>query len=185
MDHQLSPQELWVLSYYQASELAGALFFGRLARRFEDEEVRYHLVQHCAEEARHAALWAETIRETGHYPLRITQTYQSQYVTNIGLPTTLTEILVLTRVFEERIYDHFSAHSRRAELHPAVKKTLERMLKEEEGHLGWIEKKLSENEKEKEYAEILYQRYKEIDKKIYQEVIQYEKKLWEFLNVKP
>lgn len=175
--------ELWVLSYYRASELAGALLFGRLARRTIDPEMAALLTDHFAEEARHAQLWTQTIRRLGHWPIRITETYQSRYAREIGLPTSIPQILVLTRVFEERICHHFSRHARRPNTHPAVKETLLTMLRDESQHLDWVGKKLAEYEiAGVEDIAGLTRSYREADERIYRDVLIHEKRLWDFLG---
>ncbi|HUP18464.1 MAG TPA: hypothetical protein VM778_00775, partial [Gemmatimonadota bacterium] len=60
---EIDENELWLLSYYHASELAGALVMGRLAAQTDDDELRVRLTEHCAEEANHAWLWTRTILE--------------------------------------------------------------------------------------------------------------------------
>ena len=60
---EISENDLWILSYYRESELAGALIMGRLARETDDDDLRVHLTEHCAEEANHAWLWTKTIVE--------------------------------------------------------------------------------------------------------------------------
>lgn len=182
--NSIRPDELWVLSYYRASELAGALFFGRLARRATDPEMAVLLTCHFAEEAQHARLWTETIRRLGHWPIQITETYQSRYAREIGLPTSMAQILVLTRVFEERIYHHFSLHARRPDVHPLVRETLLSMLRDEDHHLDWVRNKLAEYETEG-LADVtsLTRQYKEVDECIYREALTYEKRLWDFLGM--
>lgn len=182
MKRSLSKEELWVLSYYRASELAGALFFGRLARRMADDELRVFLTEHFAEEANHAWLWTETIRRLGHYPVQITETYQSRYSTEIGIPTTLAEILMITKIFEERIYQHFSKHAQRKDLNPILKATLKKMLDDEEGHLGWIEKKLVEEKKRGVDIRALEQRFRKVDENIYKDMLEHEQTLSRFLS---
>ncbi|HET6761423.1 MAG TPA: hypothetical protein VFH13_04945, partial [Gemmatimonadaceae bacterium] len=58
---QITENELWLLSYYRESELAGGLLMGRLARETDDDDLRVRLTEHCAEEAGHAWAWTETI----------------------------------------------------------------------------------------------------------------------------
>src|SRR5258708_27184911 len=76
---EITENELWLLSYYRESELAGALLMGRLARETEDDDLRVRLTEHCAEEARHAWAWTETILKVGGTPRRVSETYQSRY----------------------------------------------------------------------------------------------------------
>ena len=178
----LDETELWVLSYYRASELAGALLFGTLARRTPDSELAVYLTRHFAEEARHAWMWTETIRELGHLPVPIMETYQSQYAREAGIPASMGEVLILTQVFEERIYSHFSRHATRPGVQPEVKRTLEVMLAEEEGHLDWVRKWL---EKDGRDYSAVKQRYREIDERIYRQALPYEQRLWDFLKRTP
>ena len=185
MSDRLQPEEVWVLSYYRASELAGALLFGRLARRTTDGELAVFLTEHFAEEAQHAWLWTDTLRRLGHRPIAITETYQSRYAREIGLPTSMPKILALTRVFEERIYHHFSLHARRKDTHPLVRETLLRMLRDEDGHLDWVRTKLAEYEANGLVdLAALARTYQEADERIYGDVIAYEGRLWEFLGMK-
>lgn len=174
-----SPEEVWVLSYYRASELAGALLFGRLARRTADDELRSFLTRHFAEEAQHAWIWTETIEKIGATPLPIAETYQSQYASRAGLPSSMIEVLLLTETFERRIREHFQLHARRTR-HPVVRATLERMLAEEEGHLDWIEQRLAAAPAEEVGA--LRARYQAVDEAIYATLRERERTLWEFLD---
>jgi rubrerythrin len=181
----IPPEEVWVLSYYRASELAGALLFGRLARRTTDGELAVFLTEQFAEEARHAWEWTDTLRRLGHRPLPITETYQSRYAREIGMPTSMPKILALTQVFEERIYQHFSLHARRADTHPVVRGTLEQMLRDEDGHLDWVRAKLAEYEASGLIdLAVVTRTYREVDERIYGDVVAYERRLWEFLGMK-
>lgn len=182
----LAADELWVLSYYRACELAGALLFGKLAIRTSDPQLAVYLTEHAAEEARHAWLWTETIRSLSHWPVLITQTYQSQYAREAGIPSTMAEVLVLTEVFEERIYEHFTLHANRSNVHPVVQGTLAVMLEEERGHLSWIRGWLSRYGRENmNRVDELRRRYREMDDRIYRDTVRHEKRLWEFLGMKP
>lgn len=179
---KLPEQELWVLSYYRASELAGALLFGRLARRVTDPELLLHLTHHFAEEARHAAIWTETIHRCGAAPLQISNTYQSLYGRRIGLPTSMPEVLLLTEIFEERIFGHFSLHAARPDVHPIVRETLTAMLEDEKNHVGWVSERLNRYEKEGVlHLDEARRKWHEIDALIYDEVRQNEATLQEFL----
>lgn len=179
----LTAEELWVLSYYRASELAGALLFGRLARRLTDPELVRFLTGHFAEEARHAALWTETIHRCGEAPVQIANTYQSLYGSRIGLPSSMAEVLLLTEVFEERIYQHFSLHAARPGVHPIVRETLVSMLADEESHIGWVSDRLQRYEAEGAIRlDAARQRCREIDAAIYDEVQRNERVLQEFLG---
>jgi hypothetical protein len=92
---EISENDLWILSYYRESELAGGLVMGRLARETDDDDLRVHLTEHCAEEAYHAWLWTQTILKVGGTPKRVAETYQTRYYAEIGMPASLLEILTL------------------------------------------------------------------------------------------
>lgn len=139
---QLSEEELWTLSYYRASELAGSLLMGRLARRAADDELRTRLTWHFAEEARHAWRWTEVIRLLGADPLPVTETYQSNYLARVGIPRDEIELLALTYVFERRVAQHFAVHRQLPGLHPLIRATLATMCSEEGPHLRWIRERL-------------------------------------------
>ena len=139
---QISENDLWILSYYRESELAGALVMGKLARETDDDELRVNLTQHCAEEAHHAWLWTETILKVGGTPKRVAETYQTRYYAEIGMPASLLEILTLTQVFERRVIRHFRAHLKWPKVHPAVAETLHRMIEDEVGHISWVKDRL-------------------------------------------
>jgi len=184
MSGVLQDDELWVLSYYRASELAGALLFGRLARSTHDAELGVFLTEHFAEEARHAWLWTDLIRDLGHVPVRITETYQSRYSREIGIPASMAEVLLLTRVFEERIYAHFTLHLQRPQTPEPVRATLETMLDEERGHLQWVGDRLARYESEGMTSlRALGEQYRETDRRIYADAIKCETRLWDFLGM--
>ena len=42
---EISENDLWILSYYRESELAGGLVMGRLARETDDDDLRVHLTR--------------------------------------------------------------------------------------------------------------------------------------------
>jgi len=93
---EISENELWLLSYYRASELAGGLLMGRLASETDDDDLRVRLTEHCAEETRHAWAWTECILKVGGTPKKVSETYQSRYHAAVGNPTNLLEVLALT-----------------------------------------------------------------------------------------
>jgi hypothetical protein len=166
---QLSDEELWTLSYYRASELAGSLLMGRLARRVTDDELRTRLTWHFAEEARHAWRWTEVIRLLGADPLPVTETYQSNYLGRVGIPRDELELLALTYVFERRVAQHFSVHRQLPGLHPLIRDTLATMCSEEGPHLRWIRERLEKEAAWDGGARVLdvLRRYEAIDREVY------------------
>ena len=169
---EITENELWLLSYYRESELAGALLFGKLARRTSSDDLRVRLTRHCAEEAMHAWLWTQTIVEVGGTPRRVAETYQTRYCMEIGLPSSMVEILALTQVFEKRVMHHFREHMNRPGTHPAVVATLQRMIDEEQGHIGWVRDDLDRYEREhgEEPVEETLRRFEEVDRRVYAEL---------------
>ena len=181
---EISENDLWILSYYRESELAGSLIMGRLARETDDDDLRVHLTEHCAEEAQHAWLWTETIRKVGGKPRRVAETYQTRYFAEIGNPTTLLEILALTQVFERRVIRHFRAHLGWPGTHPAVAETLRRMIDDEVGHISWVKDWLDNHAREKGDGTVdeTLRRFTELDRRIYAEVLSHRDRARELLD---
>ena len=171
----ITENELWLLSYYRESELAGALLMGRLARQTDDDELRVRLTEHCAEEARHAWAWTETILKVGGTPRRVSETYQSRYHAAVGNPSNLLEVLALTQIFERRVVRHFKAHLAWPGTHPEVLKTLQQLIDEEVGHIRWVKDRLDD------YAAVhgesvvkeMLDRFQRIDEQVYSELGKY------------
>ncbi len=172
---QISDNDLWILSYYRESELAGGLIMGRLARETDDDDLRVHLTEHCAEETLHAWLWTETILKVGGTPKRVAETYQTRYYAEIGMPTSLLEILTLTQVFERRVIRHFRAHLKWPGVHPAVAETLHRMIEDEVGHISWVKDRLDRYAAEKGEALVrdTMRRFTEVDERVYEAAMRY------------
>jgi rubrerythrin len=165
----LTDDELYVLSYYRAGELAGSVLFGRIALHSTIDSVRIPLTRHCLEEAEHAWLWTQTIKELGHVPVRVTETYQTEYGREFGMPRNMLEVFCLTQTLERRVLAHFGRHLERPGTHPLVLKTLQKMIDDEEGHLGWIWAELEKYGKEhgRQEVEATMERLKTIDERVY------------------
>jgi acyl carrier protein len=172
---QITENELWLLSYYRESELAGALLMGRLARETDDDELRVRLTEHCAEEARHAWAWTETILKVGGTPRRVSETYQSRYHAAVGNPSNLLEVLALTQIFERRVVRHFKAHLSWPGTHPEVARTLQQLIDEEVGHIRWVKDRLDAHAAI--HGELvvkeMFARFKRIDEQVYNELRQF------------
>jgi len=128
-------------------------------------------------------MWTETIARLGENPVHITETYQSHYAREAGLPGSMADVLLLTEVFEKRISDHFQRHARKPGIHPVVRELLERMLVEEAGHVDWVSRRLER------YAaagqidlESRRRELQQIDQRIYQTVMEFESRLWDYLG---
>jgi len=169
----ISGQELYLLSFYRASELAGSLLFGKLAFHTTIDELRAPLTHHCLEEAEHAWLWTQTIQELGETPMKVTRTYQAEYGREFGMPQDTLELLCLTQVLEKRVLSHFEAHLRAPGTHPVIQRTLQKMLDDEIGHIGWVRKKLDTYAESgrAERLEDVMARLEEIDRRAYQRLV--------------
>ncbi len=181
---EISENDLWILSYYRESELAGSLVMGRLARETDDDDLRVHLTEHCAEEAQHAWLWTKTILDVGGTPKRVAETYQTRYYAEIGTPASLLEVLALTQVFEKRVIRHFRAHMKWPHTHPAVLATLRRMIDDEVGHISWVKDRLDRYAAEKDSAVVAetMRRYTEVDQRVYDAAMRYRDNARELLD---
>lgn len=164
----VTQRELRWLNFYRASELEGGLVLGQLARRVRDPQLMLRLTRHAAEEVTHAELWTETILEVGGVPCPTGDTYQQRYARVLGVPRSTVEVLALTQVFERRVYRHFLDHARRAGTHPAVRRTLLRMVEEEKDHLSWVKHWLDAAAAQRPgHVEQLMRRFARADEAVY------------------
>ena len=165
----ISKEELYVLSYYRAGELAGAVLFGRMAIVTNIDEIRISLTNHCLEEAEHGWVWTKTIQDLGHTPLKVTNVYQTEYGKKFGIPKNMLEILCLTQVLEKRVLNHFNKHLLLPNVHPLIQKALKKMIEDETGHIGWVKQKLDQYSKEHgpETVNETMKRLTEIDERVY------------------
>ena len=172
---EISENELWLLSYYRESELAGALLMGRLARETDDDDLRVRLTEHCAEEARHAWAWTECILNVGGTPKKVSETYQSRYHAAVGSPSNLLEVLALTQIFERRVVRHFRAHLSWPGTHPEIKRTLQQLIEDEADHIRWVKDRLDDYAAANGEAVVkeMMERFKRIDEDVYNELKQY------------
>lgn len=138
----INADELAILSFYRASELAGAILLGKLALQTGNDRLREPLTEQMAEEARHAWLFTKLISDLGATPMRMTRTYQSEVGKVFGLPQSMLDVLCLTQVLEVEVLEHYVRHAQMPNLHPAVQATLSTIIEDEEGHVGWIREEL-------------------------------------------
>src|SRR4051794_27971991 len=127
---ELSAEDEWLLSFYRTSEISGALFFGRIARSLKPGPTQRDMTRHFADEAQHARYWTNCIEDVGARALKLDAAYQDQYISAVGLPANLMEILAITSVFERRVVNQYARHLRvpHLHLHPAVKHTLDTIV---------------------------------------------------------
>jgi len=164
----------WRFHWYRQSELEGALLLGRMVRLAGDGHLCQQLTRHCADEARHALLWSETIADLGLPHVRIHRSYQSLYLEEGGAPATLVEVLAFTQIFERRVHKQFQSELRGPAMPDRAKRTFRVMIEDEKGHLGWVRDWL---EARPESGGLL-RRYQEIDLAVYRKVQSYEDCLW-------
>jgi hypothetical protein len=169
---EITPQELVLLNFYRVSELHGGLVLATCVGRARDSDLILALTRHSAEELVHSQLWAETIRAVGGKPFPSRDTYQRRYAAALRPPTSLLEVLVLTQVFERRVYRHFTEHLRRPGTHPVVRVTLTRMIEEEKGHLKWVKRWLDDQRAERaDLVRSTMLRCTEVDRRIYDSLV--------------
>jgi bacterioferritin (cytochrome b1) len=138
----LTKRELWLLNLYRNSELHGALLMGRLARSVTSPDVLVGATRHCATEAHHAALLTELIANLGGAIDPATETIQMHYSQDGGIPREMVDLLVLSETLEARVLMSYREHLHRSDVHPNVRRTLQRIIQDEEAHSGehgWAE----------------------------------------------
>jgi bacterioferritin (cytochrome b1) len=163
----LTKRELWLLNLYRNSELHGALLMGRLARSLSSPEVLVGATRHCATEAHHAALLTELIAKLGGVIDPSTETIQMRYSQDGGIPKDLVDLLVLSEILEVRVLASYREHLQGSEVQPSVRKTLERIIHDEEAHSGaqgWAEKLIAGMPKEQVAA--TRKKWRGIDQKV-------------------
>ena len=165
----------WRLNWYRQSELEGALLLGRMIRRVTDPYLVSQLTRHCADEARHAWLWARTLEALDLPAVRIRRSYQSFYLDEISAPRGLTEVLALTHVFEHRVDRHFTGELRRPGLPDIVRRTFCTLIRDEQGHLDWIAQWLAARPE----SEAILARYRSADERVVQRLAPYGERLWD------
>jgi hypothetical protein len=165
----------WKLHWYRQSELDGALLLGKVIRAAPDGYLLAQLTQHAAEEAEHARLWCEVIRELALPYIRIHRSYQSLYLEFISLPTSLTEVLAFTQIFERRVHRTFFLERDRPGISAAERVAYERMLEDEKGHLSWVADYLADRPD----AARLLERYRLADEQLFEKLSPLQDRLWE------
>lgn len=169
MSSKLKENELWLLSFYRTSEISGALFFGRLCKSLRPGPVQHDMTKHFSDEAVHSWLWTDCIARMGANPLKLSDSYQDQYLAVAGMPANVMEILALTHVFEKRVIRQYALHSRVPDLHEEISETLGKIMDDERWHLNWVHEALTRMEPEfgKDYIEQTIKRFWEADQEVY------------------
>jgi hypothetical protein len=133
---------LWPLHEYRAAELHGAGAIMRMARLADSSELASDLSRHLRDEAVHAWLWTNAIKDLGGEIVDVDVPYQARLGMRYGLPRTLTELLALTWVSECRGVEQYEQHLDAASVSPLIQRTLLSILKDEHWHVSYINDEL-------------------------------------------
>jgi bacterioferritin (cytochrome b1) len=170
----LDENELWLLSFYRSSEISGSLFFGRLARSMKPGAIQTDMTKHFSDEAQHAWYWTSCIDNLGAKPIKLSSSYQDQYLTAAGAPSNMMEILAITQIFEKRVVNQYGRHSQIPEIKPIVHETLSRIMVDEKWHIQWIHDAIQAMEPQ--YGQDLInqtlKRFWEADQEVYRKTTQ-------------
>lgn len=144
----LSTVETFLINRYAASELAGALLLGKMARKTENPYLRKQLTWHCAEEARHATLWEELIAELHCSIPNVHDKEKKGYFTYFSEIKDIIDFLCFVHVYELRVPFHFTLHKQWTQ-EDSIRKVLSILIKEEGTHISWIREFLQSEPKNK------------------------------------
>ncbi len=164
----LPENELWLLSYYRSSEINGALFFGRVARIIRGP-LQVDVTHHFSDEANHASYWTKCIHDLGHLPMKQNRAYQDQYLDAVGVPANLMEVMAITQIFEKRVISQYNQHMRFSRVHPAIRQTIETIMRDERWHVRYVREALEAMEERYGVGEIkdTLARYAAADQEVY------------------
>lgn len=175
------PRMVELFNYYRDAELRGASLLMRLIGLMDDDpDAQVKLSLHLSEETHHAWLWTKRINDIGGEPRRVLDGYQ----TRIGMrtvPRNIIDILALTIVVEERAHSRYLEHLKRADVDDATREVLLAATNDEKWHISWIRGKLdeiAERDGKVEQAHQALERYQEIDRKVYAELLAKERDLF-------
>ena len=176
--------ERWLLSFYRASEIDGALFFGRLAKVIRDPAVQYDLTRHFADESQHSRWWTDCMDDLGIRPMKVVSSYQDAYLEAGGAPANVMEVLAVTLAFEKRVAGSYAAHARVPTIAPQIRSTLAKIMKDEGWHIQWVSQTL-ESMKPVYGADAVtaaVKRYADADREVYQRALAEHDEIVQSLN---
>ena len=162
------------LNWYRQSELEGSLMLGRITGRVTDPHLIARLTRHCAEEAEHSLIWAETIIGLGLPMLRIRRSIQSFYLNHGAAPASVLEVLCFTQVFERSVHRRFTEELHAAGTPEPARSAFRRMIDDEKDHLCWVAGWL----RTQAGAGDCLGHYQEIDRRVAAELKPFESCLW-------
>lgn len=165
----------WRLNWYRQSELEGSLLLGRMVRIAGSGELVARLMKHCADEARHGQLWSACIQTLGLPYVRIHRSYQSFFADHGGTPSSLTEVLAFTQIFERRVHKRFTDELSAPGLPEPARVAFATMIHDEREHLEWVHDWL----KPLPEAPALLKKYIAIDNTLYTQLLPFTDRLWD------
>lgn len=170
---------IWLLNYYRAAELHGAGLLQRLLRKTDDPELQIKRTRHLADEARHAWMWTELISELGGVPAAIRKGYQHYLRQQVGIPSSVLDLLALTQVAEERVQQRYREHAARPGEDPRTVAVLQTIVADEDWHVAWVGQWLAEQESNEggERVETILDRYRALEANAYAELMVEEERL--------
>lgn len=133
---------IWLLNEYRVAEIHGAGAIMRMARLADDSTLSMNLSRHLRDEATHAWLWTKVIDDLGGEITGIDIPYQTRLGVHFGIPRTLTELLALTYVSEQRGVREYTEHLDNSDTTSLIQRTLRGILKDEHWHVRYIEEEL-------------------------------------------
>lgn len=164
--------ELWLLSYYRASELDAALVCAKVARLARSPDLQQYMTRQCAEEAHHAWMLTDLIQRLGAAPVPVEETYQALFNRRAGLPTSLLQFLVLGEVAERRAIAQYQGHLATRGVNPHVAETLRQIVSDEDRHIESISDALAHLSRGKNRAaDELRERYRQADREIFKALV--------------
>jgi hypothetical protein len=129
---------IWLLNQYRVAEIRGAGAIMRMGRLADDLDLSTDLARHLRDESVHAWLWTKAIRDMGGDLVEMDEPYQTRLALHFGIPRSLTDLLALTWISEQRGVEQYKHHFDLSEVSPQIRRTLRAILKDEEWHVAYI-----------------------------------------------
>lgn len=168
----MNENDLWLMSFYRSSEIAGALFFGRVARTIRGP-LQVDVTHHFADESNHAHYWTQCLDRLDARAIPMRDAYQDRYLEAVGIPASLMEVMAITQVFEKRVIAQYHAHLRQPDILVPVKETIEKIMTDERWHVRYVREALSAMEGQYGAEEIAatLQRFTNADEEVFRDVL--------------
>jgi hypothetical protein len=165
----------WRLNWYRQGELDGALLVGRAVEQAIDGYLISRLLQHCADEARHACLWERTLVRLDLPSVRIFRSYQTLCLEYCGFPRRIPEVLALTHVVELRAQQQLRSELLRPGLPTPARRACAALMRVEQVYLDWVGGWLAAQQG----AESLLARYRTLDDRVHRQLAPFGDRIWD------